>query len=85
MNQTLGGLMKKYINYAFIYAILGLASGVFYREFTKFHDFTGKTALSVTHVHFLTLGTLFFLITALFVLNIDFYRNPFRRHKIDRV
>lgn len=61
--------MKKYINYAFIYAILGLASGVFYREFTKFHDFTGKTALSVTHVHFLTLGTLFFLITALFVLN----------------
>lgn len=35
--------MKKYINIAFIYAIAAIACGVFYREFTKFHGFTGKS------------------------------------------
>ncbi|MEV6073082.1 DUF2871 domain-containing protein [Nocardia sp. NPDC052001] len=44
------------------YTVLGLLSGLFYRELTKSHDFTGKTELAVVHTHLLALGTLFFLI-----------------------
>jgi len=44
------------------YTALGLPSGLFYREFTKAHQFTGTTELSVVHTHLLALGTLFFLI-----------------------
>ena len=35
--------MKKLINTAFGYAIASMAFGVFYREFTKWNGFTGKT------------------------------------------
>lgn len=59
--------MKKYLNLSFIYAILAIISGVFYREFTKFNAFSGKTTLAFTHLHFFVLGTLLFLIIALFV------------------
>ena len=48
--------MKKFVNYAFIYAILAMAGGVFYREFTKFCGFTEWTALSVVHTHYFILG-----------------------------
>lgn len=58
--------MKKYINIAFIYAIAAIACGVFYREFTKFHRFTGKTTLAFTHLHLFVLGTFLFLILAVF-------------------
>ena len=58
--------MKTYIRISFIYAVAALASGVFYREFTKWMDFTGKTTLSITHTHLFVLGTLLFLIIALF-------------------
>lgn len=58
--------MKKIINTSMIYMILALAAGVFYREFTKFTNFTGNTTLSVGHTHFLVLGMFFFLIVALF-------------------
>lgn len=58
--------MKKYINIAFAYAIAALISGVFYREFTKINAFTGKTSLAFTHVHLFALGTLLFLIVAMF-------------------
>ncbi|WP_327098623.1 DUF2871 domain-containing protein [Nocardia vinacea] len=44
------------------YTALGLPSGLFYRELTKTHQFTGKTELAVVHTHLLALGTLFFLI-----------------------
>lgn len=44
------------------WAGIGLASGVFYREFTKLSDFTGVTQLSVVHTHALMLGAFFFLI-----------------------
>lgn len=54
--------MKKYFNIAFIYAIAAIASGVFYREFTKFNAFTGKTTLSITHLHLFVLGTIMFLL-----------------------
>ena len=40
--------MKKFINISLIYAIAAMAGGVFYREFTKFNNFTGVTALIMT-------------------------------------
>lgn len=58
--------MKKLINLSLTYAIAGMAGGVFYREFTKWNDFTGITALGKVHVHLLILGTVIFLIAALF-------------------
>ena len=58
--------MKKYLNTAFVYALLALAGGVFYREFTKFNGFTGVTALGKLHVHLFTLGMVMFLLAALF-------------------
>ena len=42
-----------------------MASGVFYRESTKFNEFTAKTALSVTHLHLFVLGTVVFLLIGL--------------------
>lgn len=64
--------MKKYINCAFIYAILAIIGGVFYREFTKFLGFDGKTTLSVVHTHYFMLGMLFFLILALLEKSFQF-------------
>lgn len=57
--------MKKIAKLSFFYSILGLLLGVFYREFTKINDFTGKTVLSGLHTHVLVLGMLFFLIVLL--------------------
>ncbi|MEU5849069.1 DUF2871 domain-containing protein [Saccharopolyspora shandongensis] len=54
--------MKKLYWSALIYMILGLAAGLYYREFTKALDFTGDTQLSVLHTHLLALGMLFFLL-----------------------
>lgn len=61
----------KLISSAFRYAIAGLACGVFYREFTKFTVFTGKTTLAFTHLHLLVMGTLLFLILAAIALHTD--------------
>lgn len=58
--------MKKLINTAFIYTILALVSGVFYREFTRSLEFSDRTALSVMHVHLFVLGSLVFLLLTLF-------------------
>lgn len=62
---------QKLISSAFCYAIAGLACGVFYREFTKFTAFTGKTTLAFTHLHLLVMGTLLFLILAVIALHTD--------------
>lgn len=56
---------KKLFSTAFFYAVAGLAGGVFFREFTRFHRFEGLTALSALHVHLFTLGMLFFLVAGL--------------------
>ncbi len=75
--------MKKLIDLAFFYAAVGLGCGVFYREFTKYHDFSGHTVLAAAHVHLLALGTLLFLILALFALHTDLLEQaPFRRFLI---
>lgn len=57
------------INTSFIYLILALVAGVFYREFTKFNGFTGETVLGVLHTHLFVLGVIFFLIFALLIKN----------------
>ena len=57
--------MKKIYYASLFYLVLGLASGLGYREFTKINDYTavdGFTQLSVVHTHLLTLGMLFLLI-----------------------
>ncbi|MCL9758559.1 DUF2871 domain-containing protein [Frankia sp. AiPa1] len=43
--------------------ILGLISGLAYREITKAKNFTGDTQLALLHTHLLALGMLFFLIS----------------------
>ena len=42
---------KRYADAAIFYAAAAMVFGVFYREFTKFNGFTGKTNLSVMHTH----------------------------------
>lgn len=63
--------MKKYLNFSLIYAVAAMAGGVFYREFTKYNDFTGTTALGKVHVHLFALGMLVFLLVALFAAHND--------------
>lgn len=54
--------MKRLFFTALCYLILGLAGGLFYREWTHTAGFTGDTQLSVVHTHLLTLGMMMFLI-----------------------
>ena len=61
--------MKRFFNLAFLYFILAMVGGVFYREFTKFFGFSGRTTLAFVHVHLLVLGTFLFLLLALFSIN----------------
>jgi len=58
-------MIKRHFNAAIVYASLALACGVFYREFTKYMEFTGKTNLSFLHTHYFMLGMFFFLALAL--------------------
>ena len=65
--------MRKFYIAATVWLAIGLIAGVFYREFTRAHDFEGTTQLSVVHTHSLILGmtmNLLFLVFAL-VLRID--------------
>lgn len=64
--------MKRYINSALVYAILAMAGGVFYREFTKFSGYTAKTTLSVVHTHYFLLGMVFFLLLLLLEMSFTF-------------
>ena len=56
--------MKRLLNAAFIYMLVGVASGLFYREFTKMNGFAeGQfTQLGLAHTHLLTLGFIVLLI-----------------------
>lgn len=65
-------LMKRYMNSALLYAILAIAGGVFYREFTKFNGFTAKTTLSVVHTHYFLLGMVSFLLLLVLEKNLSF-------------
>ena len=54
-------MVKKYMDLALGYGVAAMALGVFYREFTRFRQFTGATRLSVLHTHYFMLGMFFFL------------------------
>ncbi|MFD5599147.1 DUF2871 domain-containing protein [Leucobacter sp. NPDC058333] len=60
--------MKRSLNHllisAFVYGGVGVASGLFYREFTKLNDFPAGefTQLGLVHTHLLSLGFFPFLI-----------------------
>ncbi|MGL4740105.1 MAG: DUF2871 domain-containing protein [Sarcina sp.] len=58
--------MKKLFYAAMSYLLVGLCSGVFYREYTVLNHFTGHTQLKLAHVHILVLGFLIFFILILF-------------------
>ena len=64
--------MKRYINLALLYAVLAMVGGVFYREFTKFNGFTGKTTLGVVHAHYFLMGMVFFLLLLLLEKSFSF-------------
>ena len=64
--------MKKYMNLALLYAILAMVGGVFYREFTKFNGFSGRTALGLVHTHYFILGMVFFLFLVLLEKSFSF-------------
>lgn len=48
-----------------------MAGGVFYREFTKFNHYSGVTALGKLHAHLFLLGTLVYLVIALYAAHSD--------------
>ncbi|KJL21283.1 hypothetical protein RN51_02298 [Microbacterium oxydans] len=70
--------MKKIFNAAFIYMIVGVASGLFYREFTKLNGFPeGKfTQLGLVHTHLLTLGFIVLLIALVIEKVFTISRSP---------
>lgn len=72
--------MKKLWKISFLYFILAIACGVFYREFTKYMAFGGRTALAFTHGHLLILGSLMFLLLMLFCRS--FQLNESRKFKV---
>ncbi len=58
-------MQKRFFNAAIVYAILAMVGGVFFREYTKYMQYTGDTNLSVIHAHYFMLGMFFFLVLAL--------------------
>jgi len=70
--------VKKTLNAAFIYMIAGVASGLFYREFTKLNGFPeGKfTQLGLVHTHLLTLGFIVLLIALVIEKVFTISRSP---------
>lgn len=71
--------MKRYMNSAIIYVLLAMLGGVFYREFTKYHDFTGKIYLSVVYTHYFLLGMVFLILLLLLEKNFAFTQPKPRR------
>ncbi|AZS42260.1 DUF2871 domain-containing protein [Microbacterium oxydans] len=59
--------MRRLFSAAFAYMLVGVASGLFYREFTKINDFPEgeSTQLGLVHTHLLVLGFVVLLIVLL--------------------
>ena len=53
---------KIFLKTSFVYFILAMILGVFFREVTKIKNFTQPTTLGVLHTHTLILATFLFLI-----------------------
>lgn len=60
-------MLKKVYLRAKTYLIIGLLAGIYYRELTKYLDFSGKTQLAGLHTHTLVLGMFMMLILMLFI------------------
>jgi hypothetical protein len=58
------------------YMVLGVLSGLYYREFTKANDFTGATQLGLVHTHLLTLGFIVLLIVLILEKQFALSRSP---------
>ncbi len=57
---------KNIFDTSLVYMFMGLAGGVFYREFTKYFSYTGDNHLGKLHVHTLVLG--FIVVMVIFIL-----------------
>lgn len=64
---------KKSFNIGFVFLIVGIFAGAFYREFTKYIGYTGPTMMSIMHTHLLSIGTFMFMILGILfkIYNID--------------
>lgn len=68
--------MRKQAQMSLFFMVIGLLAGVFYREFTKIMDFTGKSQLSTVHTHAFALGMIFFLIVIALEANLKLTHHP---------
>lgn len=70
--------MKRLLNASFIYMLVGVASGLFYREFTKINNFPeGEfTQLGLVHTHLLTLGFIVLLVVLVLEKVFTISRSP---------
>lgn len=66
--------MKKLYYTSLFYVVLGLLSGISYREITKANDFTGPTVLAGLHTHILVLGFVFFLLALILAKLFDVHQ-----------
>ena len=62
--------MKKTLKRSTIYTIIAMVAGVFYREFTKFNNFTDYSMLRIIHPHIFALGAGFSLLVGLVLFNL---------------
>lgn len=60
-------MLRTLYRLAAFWTVIGLAGGLFYREFTKAWDVDGGTQLAVLHTHTLVLGTIFLLVVLVLV------------------
>lgn len=51
-------MRKKLFNQGFVFMIVGIVAGAFYREFTKFIGFEGVTSMSLVHTHLIATGAI---------------------------
>lgn len=66
--------MKKLYYTSLFYVVLGLLSGISYREITKAKEFTGTTVLAGLHTHILVLGFLFFMLALILARLFDVHK-----------
>ncbi|MDQ4490214.1 DUF2871 domain-containing protein [Sinomonas sp. ASV486] len=55
-------MLNRLLTTSFVFAAVGLASGLFFRAWSKAFHFDGQTQLALAHTHFLALG---FIVTFL--------------------
>lgn len=61
--------MKKYIRLSFLFLVLGIAAGVFYREFSKSLGVVNEhSTLGLVHTHLFVLGTIMVLLVGIAVI-----------------